>query len=200
MKTFLYEKDTIELLELLKCNTPECIFSDRICRVVFAYRDFHIVASLNIFKAASPNKWDEVILTEFKRINSVFQSGQQDLLIFQNKAINRLWILRTLLYFTDNAPLDSRDQALEEPNPILADMIRQSPSGYEEVVCHPKSREVKTLNQEFINLVEAGVVLEIDRQLLMCFATYNGFNIVGDTMSGDEVSQEIATTYEFIKI
>lgn len=200
MKIFSYKEEALTLFKLLKSHTPNRIFSDQICRVVFDYRDFHIVASLDIFKAASQNKWDEVILTEFKRIDSAFQSNQQDLLIFQNKAINRLWILRTILYFTDAVPFDSEAKALEEPNPILADLIRQSPSTHEEIVCHPKSPEVQTINQEFVNLVEAGIILEIDSQLLVCFATYNGFSIVGETMSDDEIKKEIASDYEFIEI
>lgn len=200
MKTFSYKKDTIELFELLKSYTPKRIFSDQICRVVFVYQDFHIVATLNIFKPASQNKWDEVILTEFKRIESVFQSGEQDILIFQNKAINRLWILRTFLYFTDEAPFDNEAKAPKEPNPILTKTIRQSPTFHEEIVCHPKSHEVQTVNQEFANLVEAGIILEIDRQLLACFAIYNGFNIVGDIVSEDEIKKEIILDYEFIEI
>lgn len=199
MKIFSYQEETLTLFKLLKSHTPDRIFSDRICQVVFDYRDFHIVATLNIFKAASQNKRDEVILTEFKRIDSAFQSNEQDVLIFQNKAIARLWILRTILYFTDDAPFDSEAEALEEPDPALANLIRQSPSRYEEIVCHPKSWEAQTVNQEFANLVEAGIILEIDSQLLVCFATHNGFNIVGDTMSKDEIEREIAPAYEIIE-
>ncbi len=102
MKIFSYKEEALTLFKLLKSHTPDRIFSDEICRVVFDYQDFHIVASLDILKAASQNKWDEVIITEFKRIDSAFESNWQDLLIFQNKAIARLWILRTILYFTND--------------------------------------------------------------------------------------------------
>lgn len=54
-------------------------------------------------------------------------------------------------------------------------------------------------NKKQANLVEAGIMLEIDRQLLICFAWCNGFCIVGDVMSVDEIEKEITPFYEFIE-
>ena len=121
--------------------------------------------------------------------------------MFQNKAIDRLWILQTMLYFTDYIPFDSEAEAIgDKTNPILVDLMKECPGRYEEVVCHPESEEAKGMNQEFANLVEAGIMLEIDRQLLMCFAWCNGFSIVGDIMSLDKIEKEIAPFYKFIEI
>ena len=110
-----------------------------------------------------------------------------------------------MFYFTDRIPFNSEAEALgfkleTEIDRIIADIMRKTTSGYEEVVCHPKSTEAERVNQEFANLVEAGIMLEIDRQLLMCFALCNGFCIVGDTMPLDKIKEEVAPFYESIEI
>ena len=201
MKIHFYNKKHNALFKFLKHHQPERIFSDRHYQIIFDYKDFHIIAIPEVFIAASQNKYDEIISAEFKSVDSVFQPSTHEELIFQNKAIDRLWILRIMLYFTDYIPFDSEAEAIaEETNPILADLMKKSPGRYEEVVCHPKSEEAKGVNQEFANLVDAGIMLEIDRQLLMCLALCNGFCIVGDIMCVDEIKQEVAPFYEFVEI
>ena len=201
MKTHSYRENIVALFEFIKHNTPKRIFSDRHCQVIFDYEDFHVVAVPDVFVAASQNEFDEIISAEFKQIDSAFQPSQYDKLMFQNKAIDRLWILRTMLYFTDYVPFNNEAEAVDgETNSILANLMKKSPGRYEEVVCHPKSKEAESVNKEFANFVEAGIMLEIDRQLLMCFASCNGFCIVGKTMPLDEIEKEVAPFYEFIEI
>ena len=102
MKTHSYRENIIALFKFLKHHTPERIFSDlHHLQVIFDYKDFHILGFPEVFVASSQNKSDEIISAEFKQIDSVFQPSKHDKLMFQNKAIDRLWILRTLLYFTD---------------------------------------------------------------------------------------------------
>lgn len=186
---------------------PERIFSDGYgIRVVFDYTDFHIAVGPNVFAAASQHKYDEVIIADFQRINSVFQSNEGDILLFYNNRINRLWILRTMLYFTEEIIYNSetevlKNQAIEtEPNPVIADLIRQSNSVHSEVIYHPRSVEVKKVNPEFVNLVDAGIMLEIDDKLLACFSCHNGFGLIGRTMSLDEIKEDITPFYELIEI
>ena len=104
MKTHSYRENTVALFEFIKHNTPERIFCDRHCQVIFDYENFHIIAFPDVFVAASQNEFDEIISAEFKQIDSAFQPSQHDKLMFQNKAVDRLFILRTMLYFTDYVP------------------------------------------------------------------------------------------------
>ena len=106
-----------------------------------------------------------------------------------------------MLYFTDYIPFNNKAKAVkQETNPILADLMKESSGGYEEVVCHPKSAEAEKANKKFANLVEAGIMLEIDRQLLMCLSWCNGFCIVGDIMPLNKIEKEFAPFYEFVEI
>lgn len=205
MKTFCYSDKTIDLFKLLKHYTPHRILSDGFCEVIFDYANFYIIATPEVYVAASQNKFDEVINAEFKRINSVFEPKKSDLLLFQNNRVSRLWILRTMLYFTDDVVYNS-DEAIKnieieaETNPILADLMRKSTSGHSEVVCHPQSVEAKSVNKEFANLVDAGIMLQIDNQLLICFSYHNGFGIYGKTMSPDVIEEDVTPFYELIEI
>ncbi len=205
MNVLAYEENTIALLKLLKRQTPERIFSDEHNQVVFDYRDFHIAAFPENLDAASQNEFDEMINAKFERVNSTYQPNEHDKLLFQNTAISRLWILRTLLYFTDHVLYNSEAEALgdfeikSETDNAIADLLRQTSGGHEEVVCHPKSDEAKSVNQEFANLIDAGVMFEIDGKLLMCFSWKNGYWVVGKIMSLEEL-KEVVSCYEFVEI
>ncbi|MDJ0571070.1 MAG: hypothetical protein QNJ53_18760 [Pleurocapsa sp. MO_192.B19] len=185
MKTLLYKEDTITLFKFLKCQTPKYIYSDGHCQVIFNYQNFHIIAFPEDLIAASQNKFDEIIRVKFEYIDSAFQPKEYDKLLFHGKAIDRLYILRTILYFTDHVLYNSEAEALGDfeietgIDRVLADMMRKSTGGHDEVVCHPKSEEAKNVDKEFSNLVDAGIMLQIDNKLLMCFAWDNRFCIVG---------------------
>ena len=206
MKTLLYEKSIITLFKFLKHQTPKSVYSDNYCNVMFAYKTFHILAFPEDFEAASQNRYDEIIRVNFEYINSAFQPKEQHQLLFQGKTISRLWILRTLLYFTDYVPYKSEAEALGDfqvktgIDRVIADMLRKSTGGYDEVVCHPKGKEAKSVDKKFSNLVDAGIMLEIDSKLLMCFSRDNRFFVVGNVISPEKIKEEIIFLYEFIEI
>lgn len=206
MKTLTYGENTIGLFEYLKRHIPKRIFSDAHLQVVFDYGEFYISAFPEDFVAASQNKSDEMINAKFERVDSVFQPNKGDNLLFQNEAIRRLWILRTLLYFTNHIVFNNEDEALgnfqikTEADQKVADILRQTTGGHDEVVCHPKSSEAESVNKEFANLFDAGVMLEIGGKFLTCFASNNCFQVGGIIISPDEVKEEVAPFYEFVEI
>jgi len=206
MNTLNYGENTIELFHYLKQHTPERIFSDEHYCVVFDYGDFHINAMPEDFVAASQNDSDEAIRAKFERIDSIFHPREDEKLLFQGKAISRLWILRALLYFTDHVLFNSEAEALgdfeinSETDKAIADIMRKTTGGHDEVVCQPKSAEAESVNAEFANLVDAGAMFEIEDKLLMCFSWNNSFSVVGRIMSLDELKEEVAPFYEFVEI
>ncbi|MEM8830143.1 MAG: hypothetical protein AAGE96_12410 [Cyanobacteria bacterium P01_G01_bin.19] len=206
MKTLLYEKSTITLFEFLKRQTPKNIYSDGYLNVIFGYRTFHINALPEYFDAASQNKNDEIIRVRFEYIDSTFEPKEHHQLLFQGKTISRLWILRTLLYFTDHVFYNSEAEALGDfqvktkIDRVIADIMRKSAGGHDEIVCHPKSIEAESADKKFSNLVDTGIMLEIDSKLLMCFSRDNGSCVVGNVMSLEKIKEEIVPLYEFIEI
>ena len=206
MKTLSYNEDTIALLKFLKQHTPKRIFSDDFIEVIFDYDNFHIIATPEDFVAASQNEFDEITNAKFERSDSKFKPREIDNLLFQYKAISRMWILRTLLYFTDHILYENETEALgnfeinSETDQAIADIMRNATGGHDEIVCHPKGAEAKSVNEEFANLVDAGIMLEIDKKLLMCFSWNNSYSVVGRTMSLNELKEDVAPFYEFIVV
>jgi len=147
-----------------------------------------------------------MIHAKFERVDSAFQPNENDKLLFQGKAVNRLWILRTLLYFTDHILFNNEAEALgdfeieSETDEAIADIMRKTTGGHDEAVCHPKSAEAESVNKDFANFVDAGVMLEIGDKLLMCFAWNNGFQVVGRVMPLDEIKEEVVPFYEFVEV
>lgn len=206
MKIFSYAEDTVTIFRFFKHHPPVRIYTDKFCQVIFDYGHFHFVAEPDAFRGVSQDRGCEVLLAGFKRIDAVFQHSANYELIFQVKAIDRLWIFQTLLHFTDYIIFDREAEALEDfevktkPDEIIANLKKKSGRAREQIVCHPDSEEAKGVNREFANLIDAGIMLEIDSQLLMCFSWCNGFGVVGNTMSVDEIKVEIAPFYKFIEI
>ena len=205
MKTLAYDEDTLDLLNSLKRQTPKRITSDEYS-VSFDYGDFHIVASPEDFEAASQNDFDEVIRVKFERVDSSLQLGELEKVLFQNTAIDRIWILRTVLYFTNHETYNSEEEALgdfqieSETDEILAETLRKCTGGHQEIVCHPTAAKDEKIDPEFSNLVDAGIMLEIDEHHLMCFSHNNSFFSVGRVMSVDELKTDVIPYYEFVEI
>ena len=206
MKTFAYAEDTVAFFKFLKRYPPNRIYSDKFCQVIFGYRDFYFVAETDSGVAVSQDGGGEVLFTEFKRIDSIFEPSTNHELIFQSQAIDRLWIIRTLLYYTDYVIFDSEAEAIGDfkiktkADEVIADLMKKSSRAREQIVCHRDSNEAKGIDSKFTNLVDAGIMLEIESQLLMCFSWCNGFGVVGDTMSNDEIKEDVAPCYKFIEV
>lgn len=81
------------------------------------------------------------------------------------------------------------------------DYIAASQVEYDEVI-KADFRHVNSAFKphEFANLIEAGIMLKIERQLSMCFSCHNCFGIVGSIMSPDEIKEDVMPFYELIEI
>ncbi len=206
MKKFLYEKNTLELFEKLLTIPPKRIFSDEFYHVGFDYGESHILATPEDFAANTQNESDEAIAIKFVEDNSEYTADENEKLIFENTTITRIWIMRTLLYFTDHITYKNKEETLsnmteeEKNDEILGDILSKSKGGHEEIVCHPKSSEAKEVNEEHSNLVDAGIMLEIDKKYYICCSIFNGFSAHAQILSLQELKDDIANYYEFIEV
>lgn len=205
MQTFLYDENTLELLKHLLRQPPKRIFSDEFMEVVFDYGNFHIIAFPEDFAAASQNDTDEAIRIKFTRLDSVFVPRENERVLFENALINRLWILRTLLYFTDHVTYESKEQAIAgllnetETDKKILEVLENVTGGHDEVVCHPKGEVAAQVNKDFANLIDVGVALEINDKCFVCFSQNNSFSAKGQIVSLEEL-EEIAGCYDFIEV
>jgi hypothetical protein len=209
MQTFLYDEKIIELFRRLKSQPPERIFSEEFLpsyHVGFDYGERHIVATPKDFLAASQNGDDEAITIEFAEVNSPYKIHESERVILESPVISRVFILRTLLYFSDEIKYKNNDETLakmtdeEKADPILSKLLGEATGGHDEIVCNPQSKEAAEVNPDFANLVDAGILLEIDGKCLGCFSNCNSFVAGGHIWSYEEISEDIVPYYEFIEV
>lgn len=206
MKTLLYEKNTLKLFKKLLNNPPIRIYSDEFYHVGFDYGESHILATPEDFVANSQNESDEAIAIKFVEENSAYVVSKDEKLIFKNAPITRLWIMRTLLYFTDHVTYKNKEEAIanmseeEKNDEILGGILSESTGGHEEIVCHPKSLEAKEVDEKYSNLVDAGIMMEIDKKYYICCSLFNGFSAHAQILSLQELKEDIANQYEFIEV
>lgn len=181
MNIIAYGKSEFEIFEFLITNPPFRIITDGF-KMVFDYQSFYILALPSDHDAASQNKYDEAINASFTRYSSRYQEGNSDKTLYVNKSIAKIWLVRTILYFTDNELLTSEEEATAGLPQPKADFDRKlhkifggAINGHSEIVCRPDSEELKHVNPNYSNLVDAGIVLEVDGKFLACYADSNGY-------------------------
>lgn len=206
MKKILYDDQTIEIFKILKSNSPKRMLSDEFMQVAFDYGNFYFIASPEDFIAASQNTNDEAIIVKFEKHNEAYKIHESEKVLFENPKISNIYILRTLLYFSDHINYKDRDEAIsvmtkeEKENEILSDVLSKATGGHEEIVCHPQSDEAEKVNKDFSNLVDAGILIEVNGEKLLCFSYFNSFSANGQTWTNKEIEEDLLPFYEFIKV
>ena len=151
---------------------------------MFDFLDGHVTACPTDRVAATQNKSDEAIAVRFESKTGAYNPTEHDKCLFSDSTINRIWIARTVLYFTDFTPYESEEGAIRDiPDTTptgrkLRELLRTSTGGYSEIVCHPDSVHLDpAFSDEHSNLVDAGVLIEIGDRFLSCFSRNNSFII-----------------------
>lgn len=210
---YIYKDSEIEFARYIKANPPQKIWWNFIS-YVFDYGNFYFQIESVSKIADTQNKSDEAIIGQFTRHLEAFVPNQDDKLICENKRIDELYIIRVFLYFTTFRKYSKVEQLFNQTRQKIKSLIigRADPieeilsktiGGCKEVICHPKSDEIKRINPKHLNLIDCGLLLQIDGKILKAFVESNGFgfHIWGDKYFYD-ISElnEIAGQYEFIKV
>jgi hypothetical protein len=207
MKEFLYDDAVLDLLRSFLMNPPQRIITDGFHHeVLFDCGDHHYSVLPEDYAAASRNSYDEAITVKFRRIDGPYTLRERDRVEFDNPTITRLWVLRTFLHFTPEVRYRSRGQAVaamteeERADPMLSKLLADATGHHEERYCRPDSEEAAGVDPQFANLVDAGVMLEVDGKYLGCFSNGNSYAAGGHIFSLGEIAEDVAPYYEFIEV
>ena len=209
MQELLYDEKTKERIRRMIHQPPRRIFVDKILpsyHVGFDFGTHHIMATPKDYLAASQNKFDEIIRIEFAEIDSPYNADESEHAIVENPSIKRIFVLRTVVYFSDEITYKNKDEAVsrmsdeEKSDPILSHLLSEATGGHEEFVCNPKSDEAAELNVKFANLVDSGILLETEQGYLSCFSNGNGFTAGGHIWNPGEILEEVMPFYELIEV
>jgi hypothetical protein len=213
MKEYIYKDKEIGLVLHLLNNQPKKIWWDFVS-YAFDYGNYHLSLDCVDKQADTQNKFDEAIIAELSKVDKPFEPTEHTKLVCENKNIDNIYIVRTFLYFSTfqnysepkklvNRVRYKLKSILKGKNDPIDDLISQSTGGGEEIICHPKSEEVNKINPDYSNLLDVGLLLEIEGKCLKSFLETNGFgfHIWEDKYFYEPKELEEDTQlYEFIKI
>lgn len=213
MKDYTYKEQEFEYVRYLKSVSPKKIWWG-FTTYIFDYGDFYYQLECVSEIADTQNQSDEAIIGQLTKHFEPYQPGQNSKLVCENKLIQELYIVRVFLYFTNfetysktkilfnKAKTKTIELLTAKPDPI-GDLMADSIGGCQEMTCHPKSEQVKKVDPKYSNLIDTGLLLQIDSKCVKAFVERNGFgfHIRNDKYFFDiEELKETAQQYEFIKV
>jgi hypothetical protein len=210
---YTYKESELEFARHIKANSPHKIWWN-FTSYVFEYDDFHFQIECVSEIADTQNKSDEAIIGQFTKHFESFIPGQHSKLVCQDKKIEELYIARTYLYFTTFREYSKTEQFFNQARQKvktlvsgkkdpLGDIVAKTFGGCEEITCHPKSEEAKIADPKYSNLIDCGLLIQIDGKCLKAFVESNGFgfHIWDDKYFHDiEELKDTDGQFEFIKV
>lgn len=211
MKQILYSEEDYKIFQYLLRETPQQIIENDSSTLIFDYGKRYVRAAPKDFLPNSQNDHDEAIGVRCTKISGYYQFHERDNVLFSSYPIQKIWVVRTVLYFSDHITFSSKDEAignalpeLSEPETEtegkLAKFFSELTGAHEEIICHPLSEEAENVNHEFANLVDAGFILQVDGKMLAAFSPNNAFSLSGKILTSRELDAEIKPYYQLIEV
>ena len=210
---YTYKDSEIEFARHIKTNPPHKIWWD-FTSITFDYSDFYFQIKCVSEIADTQNKSDEAIIGQFTKHLEPYFPRQYSNVVCQDKKVEELYIVRVFLYFTTFKAYSKTEQLINQAKQKVktlftgkkdpfVDLLSKTIGGCEEITCHPKSDAAKKADTRFSNLIDCGLLVQIDGKCLKAFVESNGFgfHIWEDKYFFDiDELQDIAEQYELIKV
>lgn len=212
MKEYTYKNTEINLIQKMLDNPPKKIWWDFTC-YIFDYRDYYIKLESVDKEADTQNESDQAVIAELTKIDKRYKPTKDTTLVCQDKKIDSVYIVQTFLYFTNYRKYSKPERFLKRTvqkvknkligEDTVGDLLSETIGGYESIICHSKSEHAKKINSNYANLLDVGLLFEIEGKWLRAYLEYNGygFHIWNDKYFFDTKDfEEDKQLYDFIKI
>ena len=209
MKKFLFNNNDQVLINELKNSTPIKIWSEYV-KIIFEFKHSFIELECKGEKAESINNSDEAIICIIRKQNNKYKKSNGSELITENKKLNDIRIVRTVLHFTKSKKIEpiphnknsfkSRlKKFITGEDDIISEILSMPSTGHSEIVSNPKS--IENNMPEFSNLIDVGLLIEIDNQYFQPIIKDNGYGFIDigrkPFLSKEETNLELKN-YELI--
>ncbi|WP_194851470.1 hypothetical protein [Nonlabens antarcticus] len=184
---YLFNEEEKNIITELANSKPRRIWLEFI-KIIIEFDDYYISLECIPEIAASPNSCDEVMTMEIKKINEIYTTSKNAKLLIRRGLITNLKIVRTLIYFKEpiSNPTEIKkeksrwDRMVGKISGLGKSRIEKMFEGmdsvfYEYIVCHPLSEEANELDCEDVNLVDVGILFQIQGQFAPLFMNGNSF-------------------------
>ena len=179
MKDYTYKGREIELVQHLLNNPPKNIWWNFVW-YAFDYGNYYLKLECVPEVADTQNKLDEAIIATLTKENNGFEPSEHTILVCQDKTIDKAFIVRTFLYFTTYREYSALEKFakraavkiksfLTGKDDSVGDLLSQAIGGCEEIICHPKSEQAKKVNPNYANIIDVGLLLEINGKYLRAY-------------------------------
>lgn len=207
---FTYKKPELEIARYIKLNPPTKIWRNFVS-YTFDYGNFYFQLVSECEEASTPNKPGEAIVGQLTKHLKPFHPNDNTELVCDNKKVEEVYIVRTFLYFSAFHSYSKTEQLLNrakykvksilfKTDPVNA--LTAKATGYgESYVCHPNSEEAKKVNAPYSNIIDCGLILQIDGNFLFAFVQSNGYGFPiwnNKNFHSFKDLEEIAEQYELI--
>lgn len=183
MKKFLFNNNDKVLINELKNSTPIKIWSEYV-KIIFEFKNSYIELECKDEIAESINDSDEAIICIIRKQDSKYKKSNGSELITENKILNDIKIVRTILHFTKSEKIEPipynknsfkarLKKFITGEDDIISEMFSKPSTGHNQIVSNPKS--VENNMPEFSNLIDVGLLIEIDNQYFQAIIKDNGY-------------------------
>lgn len=194
-------RSEIFALRELRGTSPDRVISDEVCTFWFDLGLRHLAAPTVEFQPLSQNSHDEALA-----VRPCWRDGpctEDGRVVLRNAPIAELFLVRTVLWFTDHVLFRSAEEALSGRPPARNDadralhrVLASSTGGHSECVSHPDL--IPEIDAPVANLVDVGFVVLFEGQALGCFARGNSYLRSSDFV--DVRSNDFRMSYELISL
>ncbi len=215
MKDYTFTNKDIGLIKTLLVNTPRRIWWN-FFDYTFEYPDYFLTLLAESLEADSINntdeRSDEAIVPCLQRTEGPYAPDGQSVTVCINKRIQNIWVVNSILSFTElkfdkqeeivSHKLDYDETIPASGENIIKKALPITIGGYEELLYHPKSAIVKTLDSNNYNILSVGLLIELEEKLLPAFVQNNAycFPFLENNFLIEPKSLEEFSNYEFIPI
>jgi hypothetical protein len=181
---------------------------------VFDYGNYHLILECADKEAKSQNKYDEALIAELSRKDERYIPNEHSKVVSENKPIKNVYIVRTFLYFSTFRDYTKLEKISNRVGHKIKSIIKGKTDPLDEIIskttgigaeyiCHPKSKEVENVDLEYSNLLDVGLLIEIENKYLRAFLQSNGFGFhIWENKyfyETDDLKEDVEL-YEFIKM
>lgn len=171
------------LKELIGKNVGLYAFPNYKCIINDGEKNIIIVIGGDL--AASQNHFnDEVCYAEFKKsIGSDYVLEPGEVEVLKSAKITNIFVAQTIVYFS---------------------VLEQDSGWYSEFCVNPNNSIWRSQNQNYVNMVDAGILIEIERKFFCAFSDRNAFRFGHDLdkllFDRDEINMVYSKTHHFAPV
>ena len=205
LKNIAFSQEELRALQKLRGSTTTRIICDEVS-FWFEFREKCLWVTFCDYAPLSQNEHDEALALRPQWHDSPpwheSPSRPKGRILFENKKIEDILVVRTLLWFTDHVVYASREQALaglapprSDTDRVLVDVLAKSTGGHDECITHPSLSHL--VEAPVANLVDVGFLAHVGGRHLACFTQSNSTLRDGDFV--DELD-DFTTSYATVTL